>query len=172
MPDEIRRYVELVGTMIIRSVNRRDQIMKTWRNRVIRQIVAFVALGATFGLIGCGKGDPHNRQPVSGTVSVNGKPVVFGNISFEPLENQPTRFDREIVDGKFSVNQAGGLAPGKYLVRVQGWDGKLPPVGDNPGEFRGPMPKVMVPEKYGASSKETVTIKAGDKNELTIDLKN
>jgi hypothetical protein len=139
---------------------------------VIRQLSALVAWGAIISVIGCGKSDPHNRQPVSGTVSINGKIIPYGNIEFVPAENQPTTVTLEVRDGKFGVAQAGGIAPGKYVVRVQGFDGPPPPPGDTPGVGTGPQPKSIVPEKFGAQSKETVTIKAGDKNVIELNLKN
>jgi hypothetical protein len=128
-------------------------------------------LTCTFCLVGCGSGDKFNRQPVSGTISIDGRPIPHGNIEFVPSESQPTTVTLEIKDGKFSVEQKGGLAPGKYIIRVQGMDGPPPPPGDIPGNPTGPMPKSIVPDKYGPQSTETITIKAGDKNELTIALK-
>ena len=120
---------------------------------------------------GCGKGDPHNRQPVAGTITIDGKPIPYGNIEFAPADGQPTSITLEIRDGKFAVDAKGGLAPGKYVIRVQGMDGPPPPPPDVPGTPSGPQPKSIVPDKFGARSQETVTIKAGDKNELNIDLK-
>lgn len=123
-------------------------------------------------LAGCGPVDPHNRQPVSGTVTIDDRPIPFGNIEFAPAEGQPTALTVEIRDGRFGMDAKGGLAPGKYIVRVQGTDGPPPPPGDIPGTVAGPIPKSIVPPKYGALSRETVTIKAGEKNELTLGLKN
>jgi hypothetical protein len=134
--------------------------------------VPWAAVCAVAVVVGCGKSDPHNRQAVLGTVSIDGKMIPYGNIEFVPAENQPTTVTLEIKDGKFTVDQKGGIAPGKYTVRVQGFDAPPPPPGDAPGVSpTGPMPKTIVPEKFGAMSKEQVTIKAGDKNELTIELK-
>ena len=39
-------------------------------------------------LAGCGPSDPHNRQAVSGKVSIKGQPVKFGTIIFEPQGGQ------------------------------------------------------------------------------------
>ncbi|MBA4062928.1 MAG: hypothetical protein C0501_04315 [Isosphaera sp.] len=123
-------------------------------------------------LPGCAPTDPHYRQPVSGLVTVDGRPVPYGNIEFAPAEGQPTALILEVRDGRFAVAAKGGLSPGKYVVRVQGMDGPPPPPGDTPGTFVGPMPKSIVPAKYGARSQETVVIRPEDKNELTLDLKN
>ena len=124
---------------------------------------------AVTAAVGC-EADKFNRQAVSGTVSMDGKPIPYGNIEFVPAENQPTTVTLEIKDGKFGVVAAGGLAPGKYVVRVQGMDGPPPPPGDVPGVSAGPQPKSIVPDKYGAQSTETVGVQAGQKNEFTLAL--
>jgi hypothetical protein len=133
-------------------------------------LAAAAALLAT--LAGCGPADPHNRQPVSGTVSVGGRPVPYGNIEFAPAEGQPTGLTLDVRDGRFAIDAKGGLSPGKYVIRVQGADGPPPPPGEEPGTVAGPMPKSVVPPKYGPLSKETVVIRAGEPNELTLDLRN
>ncbi|MGL6074240.1 MAG: hypothetical protein ACRC8S_08770 [Fimbriiglobus sp.] len=120
--------------------------------------------------LGCGGGDKFNRQKVSGTVNLDGKAIPFGNIEFVPSEGQPTGETMEIKDGKFASLPTGGLSPGKYIIRVQGMDGPPPPPGDTPGATSGPLPKLIVPEKYGAKSTESATVKAGDKNEFTFAL--
>lgn len=135
------------------------------------RLVPVVMMGLMM-LAGCGKSDPFNRQAVSGTATMDGKPIPYGNIEFAPAEGQPTNLSLEIKDGKFAVDAKGGLAPGKYIVRFQGFDGPMPPPGDAPGTYIGPVPKVIVPNKYNAQSTETIVVKPGEKNEFTFALKN
>jgi hypothetical protein len=136
-----------------------------------RQVLMVCLLGLAT-ILGCSGGDPHNRQAVSGTVSINGKMIPYGNIEFSPMEQQKTNLILDIRDGKFSAEKSKGISPGKYTIRIQGMDSAPPPTGDTPGTSTGPQPKSIVPVKFGAESKEEVTIKAGEKNELKIDLKN
>jgi hypothetical protein len=136
----------------------------------MRRVSAFV-LVVSIGLVaGCGGSDPHNRQAVSGTVKYKGKDIVYGNIEFAPNENQNTPLTLEIRDGKYSVAQKGGLSPGKYTVRISGYDAAPPPAPDVPGNPTGPQPKEIVPAKYNSQSKESITVKVGEKNEFPFDL--
>lgn len=127
---------------------------------------------ALLALVGCNKNDSHNRQSVSGTASIDGKMIPYGNIEFVPADGQPTTVSMEIKDGKFAMDKKGGLAPGKYIVRIQGFDGPPPPPADIPGVSVVAQPKMIVPEKFGTSSKESAVVKIDDKNEFTFALKN
>jgi hypothetical protein len=126
-----------------------------------------VLLFGSLMVFGCGSSDPHNRQAVSGTVAYKGKPVVYGTIEFVPSENQPTALTLEIKDGKFAVDKKGGLAPGKYLIRVEGFDAPPPPPPDIPGT---PVksPTQLLPARYNTASQESVTVQAGEKNEFSL----
>jgi hypothetical protein len=99
------------------------------------------------GLVGCGGGDPFARQPLTGLVTFEGKPIQFGVISFEPADKEPTGTTASIRDGKFSIDRAGGLSVGKYKVYVQAFD-KLDagPPGTFPGE-EGAPPRNILPER-------------------------
>ncbi|MCL6508147.1 MAG: hypothetical protein K6T59_14115 [Bryobacteraceae bacterium] len=66
-------------------------------------------------LPGCGS-DPSGRQPVRGTVKVNGTPLELGDISFQPLEGQATASGAPIRAGEYAIPREQGLAPGKYRV--------------------------------------------------------
>ena len=134
----------------------------------MRYLVLFVAIVAGISLTGCGDKDPFNRQAVPGTVTMDGKPIPLGNIEFVPTEKQSTPLTLEIKDGKFSTSKKNGLSPGKYIVRIQGFDGPMPLSGDVPGETKGPLPKSIVPDKYGPRSTETTVIQDGDANELSF----
>lgn len=124
-------------------------------------------------ILGCAAGDPHNRQAVKGKVTYDGKVIPSGNIEFVPAEGQKVNGITEISNSEFSISKDKGLSPGKYTVRVQGFDGPVPQLkpGEDPGSANLKMPKSMVPEKYNSASQETVTIVAGKVNEITIDLK-
>ena len=133
--------------------------------------VKTLVVAALVLVAGCGGGDKFDRQAISGTASMDGRLIPYGNIEFVPADGQPTSVSVEIKDGKFAMDKKGGLAPGKYVVRVQGFDRPLPPpTGDTEAPLAN-YPKVIVPEKFNSASKETVEVKVGDKNEFTLALK-
>ena len=53
---------------------------------------------------------------VSGTVTLKGKPLSDGTISFEPLDGQPTRATAMLTGGGFTIPKPFGLVPGRYMV--------------------------------------------------------
>jgi hypothetical protein len=76
------------------------------------------AVVAMIGLAGCGSSDPFDRQPISGTVTFKGKPVMDGQIYFEPAEGQKLASNATISNGKFQLAKWQGLSPGKYHWQI------------------------------------------------------
>lgn len=69
--------------------------------------------------MGCGK--KVERTAVSGVVSLDGEPVKDGQVSFEPAQGASGKMEFGIIaDGKYSIPEQFGLAPGEYLVRITG----------------------------------------------------
>ena len=114
----------------------------------------------TVGLTGCGDGDPLNRKGISGTVTVDGKPVPNGSIGFEPLVAGGVGSGAVITDGKYSIDKKDGLPPGKYRVRITGDDGQNFGVseGKMPGDEIMPARKSLVPESWNAKSKHEIDV--------------
>jgi hypothetical protein len=121
-------------------------------------------------VLGCGSGDPLNRQAVSGTVTYKGQPVIYGTLDLAPLDNQPTVGNTEIKDGRFEIPAKTGLAPGKYAWRVY-YPDPVPKFqeGAAPGSDT-TVYKNRVPKDYAEGTKNVVEIKAGQKNELKLDI--
>ena len=77
-----------------------------------------------------------NAQPalteISGTVTFKGQPIPAGDVSFTPEATIPGGQLRMylVTNGKYnSADQPGtGLLPGKYKVRINGYDGKKIPM--------------------------------------------
>ncbi len=68
---------------------------------------------------GCGPGNPRGRKGVSGTVTLDSKPLARGSISFTPQdETRGVQSGGPIANGSYSLSVAGGLPAGKYLVRI------------------------------------------------------
>jgi hypothetical protein len=61
---------------------------------------------------------------VSGTVTYEGKPVPAGTVFLDPVAAKGQGL-ATVKDGAFDTAQAGrGITAGKFVVRVQGFDGK------------------------------------------------
>ncbi|MDB5310792.1 MAG: hypothetical protein JWO38_4994 [Gemmataceae bacterium] len=82
-------------------------------HRQVCAILACICLAAP----GC-SGD--NRSEVSGTVSLNGRPIEEGSINFIPVEgNQGPGTGGIIRDGKYHIPRANGVTAGKNRVEVR-----------------------------------------------------
>jgi len=85
------------------------------------RVGAVVAMLAMSGLFGCGSGP--KLVPVSGTVTLNGKPLKDAAILFLPDESNREGLpgqDQTGPEGNYKVmtNGRSGLVPGKYRVVV------------------------------------------------------
>jgi len=93
---------------------------------IIRRSGIIVSLLLPAIIAGCGGG--VDRTDLSGTVTFDGQPIVYGEIQFlaQPgQENTPSGF-AEIIDGKYTTAEMGqGIAPGKYTLRISAYDGKF-----------------------------------------------
>jgi len=65
---------------------------------------------------GCGSG---NRLPLSGTVTLDGKPLSYGLIHFEPNASDQLSASTVIEQGAYKFEGGNGLAPGKYKVSIR-----------------------------------------------------
>ena len=112
--------------------------------------------GLTVVLCGCG-GD-SKIAPVSGVVTLNGKPVADVAVSFQPIATSgnnnpgPASFGVTGPDGKYAAKILGedrkGAAVGKNQVR---FSAHMPPSDpDNPVKTK---PTVQIPGRYWYDSK-------------------
>ena len=141
-----------------------------------RILVACSAAALALALAGCA--DEHaGKTEVSGSVKLKGQPIKDGaQVEFVPLENQSTRFTAETKDGKYRVARAGGLLPGRYLVRVSLGDGKtaVNPVDaaapPGPGGGANIVSKDLVPKDWNVNSKQERTVAADKANVFDFDI--
>lgn len=73
---------------------------------------------ATLLLTGCGG---SNLQPLTGTVTLDGKPLADAAISFIPVEGGRPASGNSDADGKFTIasyTAGDGLPPGSYKVTI------------------------------------------------------
>jgi hypothetical protein len=130
------------------------------------------ALAAYIGfLAGCG-GDPLGRQPVSGSVNVDGAPLQKGNISFQPVD-KGLPGGGKISGGKYSIARKDGVPAGKYRVTINApvpGTGSEPPPGSMPGEAL-PPPQELIPPDWNTNSEQFVEVKDKTPNEFNFDIK-
>lgn len=79
-----------------------------------------ISVAILLAMIGCGSGDPLNRQAVSGHVNVDGVPLPHGLIRFVPqgTTTGPGAMT-EINDGQFCFSKDSGPIPGAHRVEVE-----------------------------------------------------
>jgi hypothetical protein len=89
---------------------------------MMRRFATMAALAVIFMFHGCGDGGPR-RVPVSGTLTLNGKPLEGATVTFAPDPTNPVGTPGGAFtdkDGSYiaASDQRPGLAAGKYKVLV------------------------------------------------------
>lgn len=95
---------------------------------------------------GCNRGP--KMAPVTGTVRLNGKPLEFGVITFQPPTGQPAQGEIQ-RDGTFTLSTYranDGAVVGKHKVRIACYETQRPGTVKGPGEQS--LGKLLIPEKY------------------------
>ncbi|MFM7538629.1 MAG: hypothetical protein ACKO9Z_03120 [Planctomycetota bacterium] len=123
-----------------------------------RPIIILVA--AMAGVAGCGGNEGPPRHRFSGTVSVEGQAVPFGEIIISPdasRKNSGPQGRAPIRDGKFDTSQSGGMGVGggAVIIRVNGLSG---PRGKTVCEHEFPA------ELPPSDEKRDITIRKSDAN--------
>ncbi len=121
--------------------------------------MAVLLLAAT----GCGSGDNLNRQAVSGSITLDGKPLDHGRIRLTPASNEAgTDVSTDIASGKYAFSRTDGPVPGSYKVEINSIEDPnfQPPAGKMPGEFVIPPAKQNVPDKYNINTSLTTTVQS------------
>jgi hypothetical protein len=135
--------------------------MHEYNIRSVRWFGIAIALLCTTA---CGDRGPQ-LAPVTGTVTYKGKPVKTGRILFESVDGRSAR--GEIVDGKIinvtTYDKDDGAIVGDHSIVIHSF------VREPKGMEIVPS---AIPEKYNdlSTSDLTVTIMAGETNELTLEL--
>jgi hypothetical protein len=159
--------------------------------RFVACSLALMALCVVF--VGCGQQGVEGLQPVTGTVTLDGKPVDGASITFKAAgQGGRGGFAMTGPDGKFTLNAVGGgegALAGKYQVGVVKMAATTQTAATSAAESEAivkermasgaPLsapsapPKHFLPEKYATpeSSGLEVEVKAGTKNDFPLDLK-
>jgi len=137
-----------------------------------------VALLPLLLVLGCGGAkNPLHRQPVSGKVLFDGKPVVLGTIQFSSISGPSEQiFSGGLIkEGTYQLPRAGGLPPGEYRVSIS----SSPPPTPTPTDPAEAMKaaekpvtyKELIPEKYNLKSELKIEIKKETASVVDFDLK-
>jgi hypothetical protein len=149
--------------------------------RRVGYLLIGLAAVAACGLAGCGGASDHlPREPISGTVTFDGRPLKSGSIQLTPVQTKEGIASGGMVtDGRFDVARADGPVPGQYKVMIfaAGESG----AAANAAEPSGPglaQEKAMakrtaglIPLRYNLQTELTAEVTAGGPNTYTFDLK-
>lgn len=137
----------------------------TAERRIILAACAILAILAG----GCGRDYGYQTAPVSGVVTVDGKPLEEGTVMFFPTEGKmASGFIGE--GGKYSLSTYepnDGAIVGECRISVQVITG-----AGEANEMKTPPPS-PVPSRYGTpeTSGLSCTVKAGETNDVPLELK-
>jgi hypothetical protein len=132
---------------------------------------------AGLAVSGCSAPDDDvPRQPVAGTVLVDGLRLTYGLIIFYP-QRAPTRADgaipseATIENGSFSLPRRFGLAPGKYKIWIQSERRRQERIEREASpETRIGVAKGKIPAKFNSESVLEVEVKEGGIKDLKIEI--
>jgi hypothetical protein len=111
---------------------------------------------------GCGSG---RFAPVSGTVTLDGKPLPNASVNFQPAESKDSGLasaGKTDASGRYNlrvvVNNASGAVVGKHRVSISTLKEDDPTKDLPPGTL---PPKDPIPARYNAKSELTFDVPAG-----------
>lgn len=158
-----------------------------WRIPRLRDAAMLVLMGVAAG---CGRTDDLPRQPISGIVSFDGKPLTKAWIEFRPEgEGGITAAGAMINDGAYYVPLDSGLVPGKYRVAIKKAEESVESEPESKPSDP-PLPKrvtralklqqavlrqvrfakQLIPAKYNAKSELIQEVKANQSNNFNFEL--
>lgn len=124
-------------------------------------VLVLLALALTMPLvIGCGSSGPK-LVPISGTVTMDKKPIVDGLISFRTIETGDLE-TINIKDGQFQ----GNVKPGNRRVEIYTFRIQKGDFGGMPREFK----QNLVPPRYSSDSKLTANVTSEGPNQFAFDI--
>jgi hypothetical protein len=125
------------------------------------------AVLAALTIVGCGG---RYDSTVTGVVSVDGKPLNVGLVTFDPLDSGSSAYGNISTDGTYTLytGREQGLTSGEYGVSVTAYE---PSAAPGPKGGPPPMGKALVAERYRSPSTSglKLTVKPGD-NKLDLEL--
>jgi hypothetical protein len=142
---------------------------------IISSVLMLAAIAA-----GCGKPDPWERMPLSGQVTLDGKPLASGQLTLFPLGDiRGPAAGAEIKQGAFSIPKHEGPVVGKHRVEirsVQKTGRQVPSPSAVEGDAVLPEGTMVeeyadvIPKRYNTYSELEIDIQADTQNQATFPL--
>ncbi len=110
---------------------------------------------ALLALAGCGGG---SMAEVSGTVTLDGKPIELGAIQFFPADGKSVTTGGAIKDGRYSVQVPIGIKKVSLMATKVVGKAKLYATADSPEV---PRTQEMLPAKYNEHTELRLDVKPG-----------
>ena len=134
-----------------------------------------LAPSLALAVIGCSRSrDDLPREPVAGTVTMDGKPLPEGTIQFyptgDPSKTAVVGENAEIKEGNFSLPREDGLVPGTYKVSISHAELKeaKPKVK---GKIKTPPPtSLTIPSRTKELGPEQIPARYNSKSELKAEI--
>jgi len=121
-------------------------------------------------VIGCGPAS--DRLPISGAITLDGKPLDSGSIQFTSKgRGKLMASGAMIVNGEFSIPREKGLPPGTYFVEISSPDTQAPLAAYQAGPGQPRLPPTAperIPAEYNAN--RTIEVTADGENHFTFDI--
>ena len=145
---------------------------------IMRQYAVKVGIRASLclGLLsvyGCG-GPDDPTLPISGKVTLNGKPVEHGDIEFAAKGSNGLRRGAMIVKGNYKTAPMQGLVPGEYVVRIFSVAGNphevMPDIMPGEEDLGSAAKRDLIPPEYNMRSKQLINVTAEGPNEFNYDI--
>ncbi len=123
---------------------------------------------------GCGgSADELPREPVSGTVTLDGQPLEAGAIQFFPAPKAggvAVSGGSPVEGGAFAITREYGLVPGSYKVAINAAEPESRDKRAKGHTRKGAPVKDVVPAKYNSETILTAEIEKGGSNRLKFEL--
>jgi len=139
------------------------------------RLFSAATLLALLALTGCGSDapPPQKKEKVSGKITLDGKPLKTGRITFDALNGQPPS-DCDILDGSFEGNVPVGKCK-VMITSIEKMTMKEKLRRDGQKVIEGPgyddMVEVnLLPDRYNAKSEIKREVEAGKTNEFKFEL--
>lgn len=123
-------------------------------SRTVGVFLTIALLGAVS--VGC---QPSNMATISGKVTLDGKPIENGTISFIPADGNSSSAGERITNGEYKLT----LPPGTKKVEIMasavvGQRAAYGGQGDSP---KVDVMRSIIPERYNVQSELTIEVEAG-----------
>lgn len=141
--------------------------------RLRRASTLLGALAVTL-VVGCGDDRPEMAAPITGKVLLDGKPMEFGSVMFQPTVGHPARGNVK-ADGTFELytyEPGDGAVVGEHVVRITAFDSQRPKDFDITVQEL-PHGNSLIPPRYNSFSESELrrTVVSGKNEPFLLEIK-